>query len=69
MIYNLFFFIKQFNINIDFNNNTAIIDTVNLKLPNNINYDKDFRGSYYLIGSIYYLIQNDYSFKYQTDAI
>ena len=62
-IQNLFNLLRQFNVKIDYNNNIAHINTLSLKIPDKINYDKDFRGSYYLIGSIYYLIQTSYNFK------
>ena len=60
-IQNLFYLLKQFNVKIDYNNNIAHINTLSLKIPDKINYYKDFRGSYYLIGSIYYLIQTTYN--------
>ena len=62
-IQNLFHLLLQFNVKISYNNNTAYINTLFLKMPEKINYDKDFRASYYIIGSIYYLITTSYNFE------
>lgn len=61
-----FSILKQFNVIINrINKFDAIIDTTNLTLPNQLNYDKNARGTYYFIGSSFhyntkleYLISN-----------
>ena len=51
-IYTQLAILKQFNVHITWlNQEDLIIDTTNLKIPANINYDANCRGTYYFIGS------------------
>jgi UDP-N-acetylglucosamine 1-carboxyvinyltransferase len=53
--------LKQFNVDIQFIDNNIIIDTRNIILPSQINYDTNTRGTYYFIGStIHYDINLNY---------
>ena len=59
----LLILLKQCNVLIKRENSNVLIDTRNLILPKKLNYTKDFRGSYYLIGALYYLIEDKYDFR------
>ena len=50
--------LKQFNVTVEINGNCLIINTLNFRIPNFINYSKNHRGSYYFIGSTFYLNQD-----------
>ncbi len=44
--------LKQFNVSIEYlSNNNLIIDTTNLLIPNELIYNNNTRGTYYIIGS------------------
>ena len=55
----------QFNVVCKFDNNVLEINTLNLKIPNKIIYNRNFRAAYYLPCALYYLIKNDEVVKFR----